>query len=386
MKRYEGLKREEPIIYCPECKEEIGFADMVCPHCGADARVEKRIYRPGLSSNDIQPEPRERTGGSHKPSERYLDSVKNIGTVLTMCAIALALLTGFLAGKSADSVPVGILSGVLAAVVLITLSRAIAANLINTAFAAMNAERTALGVEYQIEQFNELLTAYNRDKSIEADNAEVFAKLLVKLNKLEESNEKCLEELVSIVGEMGKMPEKEQVAPIADESKTEFADDFDAEPIQTEEEAAEPEITEAAEVEAVDEIEEAEVTEESEAKEDIKPEEPEEPEETGEIYSVECPKCGNELHYTDKQLDNNETELVCEKCGSSIILEVQDEEAKEKAEEKAEEAPSKRSEEEASIGQDAQSEYERIFGSDKTLASSSLTSRLDAFLDDDDEW
>lgn len=380
MKRYEGIKREETAIHCPKCNEEIGFADMVCPHCGADARVEKRIYRPGLSSNDIQPAPRERVGGPHKPQNDYaFKAIDNVGMILTLTAIILAVVIGYLVGNFYDDTVIGILSGILSALVLVCLARAISIALKNTAFAALNNERIALGVEYQIEQMNELITAYNRDKNIEADNAEVFAKLLVKISKLEEAQKNSTEELANIAGAISRKLNKtplEYIQPTTEE--TEFTDDFDDEEAEetTADIAAEPveEITEEPAEKAVEEAPEEKNAVEETPDESVEAEESNSEEETEEFYTIECPKCGGDIKYTEEQLDNGGADLVCEKCGAAIELEVQNEEDEKEAEEAVQEPE-----------RDAQDEYERVFGSDEPIASSSLTSRLEAFLDDEDD-
>lgn len=385
MKKYEGIKREENTIHCPRCNEEIGFADMVCPHCGADARVEKRMYRPRLSSNDIQPAPRERVGGPHKPQNDYsFKAISNIGLILTVSAVVLAVVIGWLVGNGYDSVTTGILSGVLSALVLVCLAQAVAIGLRNTAHAAYNNERIALGVEYEIEQMNELITAYNKDKSIEADNAEVFAKLLVRISKLEEAQKNSAEELANIAGAISRKLNKtpfDDIKPTTEE--TEFTDDFEEEEVAETETEETPEVIEEPVEEPVEEIveetveeEPVEIIEETPAPEAEDEPEAESEEEAEEYYVVECPKCGGDIRYTDEQLDNGGTDLVCENCGTAIALEIQEEEAEdEPTEQPAPEQPER----------NAQEEYERVFGSDEPVASSSLTSRLEAFLDDDDE-
>lgn len=381
MKRYEGIKREHSAVYCPVCKEEIGFADMKCPHCGADARTDPRSYRPRLSSQDIQPGPRERIGGPQQPQDNYsFKAISTIGTVLSLCAVVIAVVAGILAGNASENNIIGILSGILTAIVLLCIVRGWTVQLRNTAKSAYTNERIAFGIEYQIEQMNELITTYNRDKSIEADNAEVFAKLLLKTSKAAEAEKNNLIELTNIVGAMSRKMNKTEPKLTLDEAieEMDFSDDFDDEVTEEKAEEVSAEESKAEETAVAEETEESAETEEAETETVEEPEEnteeeseeepKEEPEETEEeYYTIECPNCGGDIKYTDEQLDNGVTDLVCENCGASIELEVSE------IEEDEEEAP------------DAQSDYERAFGKDEEIKSSSLGSRLDAFLDEDED-
>lgn len=414
MKRYEGLKREERVIHCPKCNEEIGFADLICPHCGADARVEKRMYRPGLSSQDIQPEPRERVGGPREPDESYFSSIESVGIVLTSCAVAFAILIGWFMGSENNSLLTGILSGVLAAAALIALARAVWVGLRNSAYTAMNTERTALGIEYQIEQLNEILTFCNKHTVFAKNHSAMLRTVVVRLNKFDTERRDTLFQLGRSASAVTKKynldpahPSPADIKPVTPansetvsvEDEPIFADDFavkpeTAEDKQPDEKVTEPEKlseaeTEAEEAEEAKEAKEAEESEEAEkpveaAKEAAATEITKESEESTGIYAVECPKCGNTLNYTDEQLDNSETELICENCGTTILLEVQNEIENTGADDGFDESLLDEDDDLPVISDDAQREYERIFG-ENDMAGGTFKSRLEAFLFGDDE-
>ncbi len=414
MRRYEGIKREYSAVYCPRCKKEIGFADMTCPHCGADARTDPRGgYKPRLSSSDIQPGPKRREGGPHEPTGNYsFGAIGIIGAVLKICAVVLAVALGIIVGNLTSEVFMGILTGIFTGIVFLTVACAVSIQLKNTAMSAHHSERIALGLEYQIEQCNEIITIYNKDKSIEADNAEVFAKLLSKISKMAEAQKNTLIELTNIVGAISRKLNKNAERMTLNEviEEIDFDDDFDEEAEASSEPEAEPQpetadVPEEVEVEEKEEnlvlIEksesesgeeeenseeepaleekpeesESEEVEETEAEEPAPEEEPEEKPEEKELSVIECPYCGADIKYDEDELEDDGTILItCEECQADIAIEVVDEDAE------TEEKP-----EEKSDSEDAESAYKRAFGNDEPVASSSLTSRLDALLDDEDD-
>lgn len=367
MKTYEWSNKHTAVRKCPKCGKNLEFADMKCPHCGADVRTERREYRPRLSSNEIQPSSRERIGAPHSPKEDY--SFGKINTIVLFLLIfaftasaAVGILVGNLVGSVSDKsagIAAGILTAAICAVLLCCLVLALKIQLTNTAKAARNSERTALGVEYQIQQMNEFITAYNKDKEIEADNSEIFAKLLSKIGKLEESQKNSLEELTNLTAAMSRKLNRIPNAPvniIVDESEeTEFTDDFEEEEKVTEEAETEAKAEVEAKEEVTENTEETKEPEEDkieeEIKEEIKEEIPEEPQEETEekveeaekteekeeieeaeesddddFYTIDCPRCGSSIKYSEDMIADGIIRLSCDVCGASIDVEIEDDE------------------------------------------------------------
>ncbi len=207
MKNYEWSNKHTSIKKCPECGKELEFADMKCPYCGRDVRTEQRKYNPGLSSSDIQPGYRDRAGAPEEPQgSYYMNQIGLIGFMLTAGAIAVSVFMFFLLANIIEngSIVLGLVVGICTALLLIPAARAVVIGLKNGAAAARNSERTALDAEYQVQQLNEMISTYNKDKDVEAENMEIFAKLLVKISKLEEAQKKASEETANILSAMSR--------------------------------------------------------------------------------------------------------------------------------------------------------------------------------------
>lgn len=293
MKSYEWSNKHTAVKKCPSCHKELEFADMRCPYCGADARTEQRQYSPKLSSDDIQSSYRNRTGAPHQPHGNYrLKTLSTIEILLTAGAVLTCVVVFFLMANVIENgnLFIGFLSAIAAGLFLIPLAKGIAINFKNNAAAAKESERTALGVEYEIQQLNEFINTYNKDKEIEGENLEVFAKLLMKISKLDEKEKNSLEELTNVVSAMSRklnidpvvLPKKEEKdEPVGEEKAEEAAEEpVEADAAESEEEI----ITEEAVTEIEEEIEETIIgVSEEEAEETVESEAAEEMEETEEI-------------------------------------------------------------------------------------------------------
>lgn len=264
MKKYEWSNKQTSMRKCMQCGKTLEFADMKCSHCGADARREKREYRAKLDTSNIQTSARERVGAPHQPQDNYyLNDIANIEKFLIVIAVIVSAILGYVVGNACEKgkILIGLLIGIFAVIVLITIVCLFIIQMKNTAAAARNNERAALGVEYQIKQINEFITAFNKSKEVEDNNNEVFAKLLLRISKLEEAQKNSIEELTNIFGALSEKANASEKVPEeqAEEPAEEAAEDIPEETIEepeenVSEEETEPENTESEEILEIEEI------------------------------------------------------------------------------------------------------------------------------------
>lgn len=173
---------------CRECGEPLGFADMICPACGASARSEEHTYRPELPRTEIMSRPRQHSGSA--PEEPHSDfgktTINMLSIILPLIGVICGALIGFKVGDSTNRGSFGVVVGIVTAAAFVCIAVVIDLIVKNVSRTAENSERTLLAIEFQNKKINEFLDTYNEDNQINDENAAVFAKMINKLLKINE--------------------------------------------------------------------------------------------------------------------------------------------------------------------------------------------------------